>query len=169
MGQILSTLITCRKERYLAGYYRVESRLSRECEEPELTRLAFQLSNFAFELVSREHSSATGRNADYVVDIQVDTARVESPISGRAHLVNVRMCTCDCNFMATCPLPCRHVMYMQSIYNYETVVLPLRFFETRWIDQSPENNIDTVEVLLGGLKQGCVLQGPKRKLYPALT
>ncbi|OWZ13690.1 hypothetical protein PHMEG_00012932 [Phytophthora megakarya] len=155
MGHLLSTLITLQEyaeEQYLAEYHRVGSQPSREYEDPELTRLAFQLSPFAFELVSREHSSVTGPNADYVVDIQADTAHVESPISGRVHLVN--MCTCDCDFMTTCLLSCCHVMYMRSTSNYKTVVPPLRFFATRWIVQSPENNIDTGEVILGGLKQG---------------
>ncbi|OWY97561.1 hypothetical protein PHMEG_00031880, partial [Phytophthora megakarya] len=65
MDQLLSTLITLQEyaaEQYLAEYHRVGSRPSRECP-----------------------------NTDYVVDIQADTARVESPISGRVHLVNVRV------------------------------------------------------------------------------
>ncbi|POM67452.1 Hypothetical protein PHPALM_16545 [Phytophthora palmivora] len=55
--------------------------------------------------------------------------------------------------MNTCLLPCRHVMYVRSNCNYETVIPPMRSISTRWIVHSPMNNIAEGDVRPGGLKQ----------------
>ncbi|KAE9028856.1 hypothetical protein PR001_g11647 [Phytophthora rubi] len=44
-------------------------------------------------------------------------------------------------------------MYVRSKANYETVIPPMRTFSSRWIVQSPANNIDTGAVTPGGLNR----------------
>ncbi|KAE9064437.1 hypothetical protein PF007_g29198 [Phytophthora fragariae] len=44
-------------------------------------------------------------------------------------------------------------MYVRSKTNYETVIPPMRTFSSRWIVQSPANNIDTGAVTPGGLNR----------------
>ncbi|KUF91507.1 Pectinesterase [Phytophthora nicotianae] len=63
------------------------------------------------------------------------------------------LATCDCIFSQTCLLPCRHVMYDRSKANFETVIPPLHTFSSRWIVQSPSNNIDDGAVVPGGLNR----------------
>ncbi|POM79893.1 Hypothetical protein PHPALM_2336 [Phytophthora palmivora] len=72
IDQLLSTLITLQEyseEQYLKEYHRVGSRPARICEDPELSRLGLQLSAFAFDLVSKQHTLATGETADYDVEL----------------------------------------------------------------------------------------------------
>ncbi|POM63275.1 hypothetical protein PHPALM_27432, partial [Phytophthora palmivora] len=142
------------EEQYLKEYHRVGSRPAQICEDPELSRLGLQLSAFAFDLVSKQHTLATGETADYDVELgENGRALVRSSRTGSRHVVNTQTCACDCIFMKTCLLPCRHVMRVRNVGNYESVIPPLRCFPTRWIVQSRENDISTGEVPCGGLKQ----------------
>ncbi|POM72994.1 LOW QUALITY PROTEIN: Hypothetical protein PHPALM_10208 [Phytophthora palmivora] len=132
---LLSTLITLQvysEEQYLKEYHRVGSRPARICEDPELSRLGLQLSTFAFDLVSKQHVLATGETADYYVELGEDgIALARSSRIGSIHVVNTQTCACDCIFMKTCLLPCRHVMRVRSVVNYESITPPLRCFPTR--------------------------------------
>ncbi|KAE9166593.1 hypothetical protein PF002_g31077 [Phytophthora fragariae] len=132
IDQLLSTLMTLQdyaEEQYLAEYHRVGSRPSRDCEDRELTRLALQVSPFAFESIAKQHAFATGPNADYKVEIGAQgLSTVTSPRSGTAHEVNTRTNTCNCIFMKTCLLPWCHVMYVRSTSNFETVLPPCTVF-----------------------------------------
>jgi len=55
--------------------------------------------------------------------------------------------------MQTCILPCRHVMYIRKVSNYETVIPPNQTLAARWIVQSPANKIEDGDVLPGGLNR----------------
>ncbi|ETM00671.1 hypothetical protein L917_02627 [Phytophthora nicotianae] len=158
IDQLLSTLITLQQyseDRYLAKYHHVGSRPSRCSEDKELSIIALHFSPFAFKMVSDEHALAIGPCADYKVDIlSSGIVKVASARSGNVYEVNVRGCSCNCIFVASCLLPCRHVMYVRRTCNYETVLPPLHFLASRWIVRSPQNNIDTGEIPVGGLKQG---------------
>ncbi|EGZ23700.1 hypothetical protein PHYSODRAFT_409760, partial [Phytophthora sojae] len=170
IDQLLSTLMALQhyaEEQYLAEYHRVGSRPSRDSEDRALTLLALQVSPFAFELVAKQHTLATGPNADYTVELNTPgRATVTSPRSGEVHEVNTRTNSCNCIFMKTCLLPCRHVMYVRSTSNFETVLPPMHCFPTRWIVQSPENNIDWGEIPCGGLKQGSCPSRAKERALP---
>ncbi|GMF44363.1 unnamed protein product [Phytophthora fragariaefolia] len=173
IDQLLSTLITLQnyaEEQYLAEYHRVGSRPSRSREDRELTLLALQLSPFAFNLIVNEHALATGLNADYKVELGVPgLARLTSPRSGATYEVNTRTNSCNCIFISTCLLPCRHVMYIRSTCNFETVIPPMGSFPTRWIVQSPENNIDAGDLPCGGLKQAVCPPQPKERAITSDT
>lgn len=65
--------------------------------------------------------------------------------------------------MQTCLLPCRHVMYVRSVGNYESIIPPMRCFPTRWIVHSPENDIGNGETPCGGLKQSSCDPLPKER------
>ncbi|ETP29835.1 hypothetical protein F442_21096 [Phytophthora nicotianae P10297] len=167
IDQLLSTLIALQqyaKEQYLAEYHRIGSRPTRECEDEDLTRLAGHVSPFAVGLLADEHTLATGPNADYKLEhIASGNINVTSLKTGNVHEVNTRTCSCSCIFMKTCLLPCRHVMYVRSVSNFESVLPPIRFFPTRWIVQSPENNIDEGEVPTGGFRQSTCTSRPKTR------
>ncbi|ETP15612.1 hypothetical protein F441_09646 [Phytophthora nicotianae CJ01A1] len=165
IDQLLSTLIALQvyaEEQYLAEYHRVGSRPTRESEDEELTKLAIHISPFAHELLSKEHYHATGTRADYTVQLDDGgMATVTSAVSGDTHEVNTRTSSCNCIFTKTCLLPCRHVMFVRSTCNFETCVPPMRYFATRWIRHSPENDIDEGDVSTGGLKQKVLPSVPK--------
>lgn len=95
IDQLLSTLVTLQEyaeEQYLSEYHRVGSRPARASEDPELSRLGLQLSPFAFDLVSKQHALATGREADYGVELREEgKAMVTSPRSGNVHVVNTKV------------------------------------------------------------------------------
>ncbi|GMF52864.1 unnamed protein product [Phytophthora fragariaefolia] len=173
IDQFLLTLITLpnyAEEQYLAEYHRVGSRPSRSCEDRELTLLALQLSSFAFNLIVKEHALATGLNADYKVELGVPgLARSTRPRSGATYEVNTRTNSNNCIFISTCLLPCRHVMYIRSTCNVETVIPPMGCFATRWIVQSPENNIDAGDLPCGDLKQAVFPPQPKERAITSNT
>ncbi|POM62460.1 hypothetical protein PHPALM_28392 [Phytophthora palmivora] len=135
IDQLLSTLVTLQEygeEQYMMEYHRIGSRPALIDEDPEQSLLGLQLSSFAFDLIEKQFGLATGAGADYNVGLAVPgTATLTSPRTGE-----------------------RHVMYVRKMCNYETVVPPMRYFPTRWIVHSPENNIDVGDISRGGLKQG---------------
>ncbi|KAG6954652.1 hypothetical protein JG688_00012253 [Phytophthora aleatoria] len=137
IDELVSTLITLQEyaeEQYIAEYNRVGGRPSGLNEDPELASLALQISEFALKLVSEEHALATGPDADYTVNIgSAATATVTSGRTASTYEVDTARSHCRCAFMKTCLLPCRHVMFVRSKCNYETVIPPMRFFSTRLI------------------------------------
>ncbi|KAF4137814.1 hypothetical protein GN958_ATG12767 [Phytophthora infestans] len=78
---MLITMQNYAEERYLAEFHRVGSRPPIS-EDPELTALAMQLSNYAFKMVKEQHKLALGLNASY--DIEVDGMRttLTNPATG---------------------------------------------------------------------------------------
>ncbi|GMF43370.1 unnamed protein product [Phytophthora fragariaefolia] len=122
---------------------------------------------FAFNLIVKEHALATGLNVDYKVELGVPgLARLTSPRSGATYEVNTRV---SWKNIRTCLLPCRHVMYIRSTCNFETVIPPMGCFPTRWIVQSPENNIDAGDLPCGGLKQAVCPPQPKERAITSDT
>ncbi|RAW26608.1 hypothetical protein PC110_g16999 [Phytophthora cactorum] len=157
IDELVSTLITLQEyteEQYIAEYNRVGGRSSGLNENPEIASLALQISEFALKPVSEEHALATGPDADYTVNIgSAATATVTSGRTASTYEVDTARSHCRCAFMKTCLLPCRHVMFVRSKCNYETVIPPMHFFSTRLIVHSPVNNITEGEVSPGGLRQ----------------
>ncbi|KAE9325814.1 hypothetical protein PR003_g16385 [Phytophthora rubi] len=157
IDELLSTLITLQEyaeDQYIDEYHRVGGRPSGLCEDEELSSLALQISKFAFNLVSEQYAFANGGSADYEVELGSPCkASIKSPRTGNAYEVSTMRSKCDCIFMNTCLLPCRHVMFVRNHCNYETVIPPMRSFSTRWIVHSPVNNIAERDVARGGLKQ----------------
>ncbi|KAF4034923.1 MULE transposase domain-containing protein, partial [Phytophthora infestans] len=101
----------------------------------------YRLSNYAFKMVEEQNKLALGLNASY--DIEVDGMRTTLTILQlRKHTTLMRG--------QTCLLPCRHIMFLRSKANYETVVPSMRTFSSRWIVQSPASNIETGDVSAGG-------------------
>ncbi|KAG6942158.1 hypothetical protein JG687_00019223 [Phytophthora cactorum] len=137
IDELVSTLITLQEyteEQYIAEYNRVGGRPSGLNENPEIASLALQISEFALKPVSEEHALATGPDADYTVNIgSAATATVTSGRTASTYEVDTARSHCRCAFMKTCLLPCRHVMFVRSKCNYETVIPPMHFFSTRLI------------------------------------
>ncbi|KAE8956592.1 hypothetical protein PR001_g31681, partial [Phytophthora rubi] len=104
-------------------------------------------------MVAEQHQLAVGPKTNYDVEVQGEVTKLTNPATGDTHEVNTRMSTCDCIFMQTCLLPCRHVMYSRKVSNYETVIPLNRTLATRWIVQSPANNIEDGDVLPGGVNR----------------
>ncbi|KAE9265803.1 hypothetical protein PR003_g32344, partial [Phytophthora rubi] len=155
IDQLISMLITLQdyaEERYLAEFHRIGTRPPMT-EDPELSVLAMHLSECAFRMVAEQHQLAVGPKANYDVEVQGEVTKLTNPATGDTHEVNTRMSTCDCIFMQTCLLPCRHVRYSRKVSNYETVIPPNRTLATRWIVQSPANNIEDGDVLPGGVNR----------------
>ncbi|ETP49985.1 hypothetical protein F442_04593 [Phytophthora nicotianae P10297] len=153
---ILTTLQGYAEERYLSEWHRVGSRVQIN-EDRELKSIG-HLSTYAFRIVSVQYKLAVGPQANYSVDMDCEKTRLTNPATGKAHEVDprgvlIQLATCDCIFSQTCLLPCRHVMYDRSKANFETVISPLHTFSSRWIVQSPSNNIDDGAVVLGGLNR----------------
>ncbi|KAE8962091.1 hypothetical protein PR002_g29705 [Phytophthora rubi] len=151
IDQLLSMLITFQEyaeDQYLAEYHRVGD------EDPELASLELQISPFVFDLVANQHALATGPNADYDFEHgQPGSAILTSTRTGNTYKVNSMRSICNCIFMQTCLLPCRHILFVRSKCNYETIIPPMRFFSTRWIVHSPANNIGEGDIPRGGLRQ----------------
>ncbi|POM62098.1 hypothetical protein PHPALM_28783 [Phytophthora palmivora] len=171
IDQLLPTLITLQEygdKQYMVEYHRIGSRPARVDEAPELSLQ--ELSSFAINLIEKQFKLATDAEADYSVDLAVpDTATLTSPRTGECYQVNTRTNTCKCIFMSTCLLPSRHVMYVRRMWNYETVVPPMRYFPTMWIVHSPENIIDVGEILRGSLKQGASPPLFQERVIPSST
>ncbi|KAF1786111.1 hypothetical protein GQ600_4606 [Phytophthora cactorum] len=125
IDELVSTLITLQEyteEQYIAEYNR------RVCTE---TRLGGARTGYR-------------PDADYTVNIgSAATATVTSGRTASTYEVDTAV---RCAFMKTCLLPCRHVMFVRSKCNYETVIPPMHFFSTRLIVHSPVNNITEGEV-----------------------
>ncbi|KAH7472206.1 Zinc finger SWIM domain-containing protein 3 [Phytophthora ramorum] len=155
IDELVSMLITLQdyaEERYLAEFHRVGSRPPMT-EDPELTALAMQLSDYAFRMVAEQHKLAGGPSSSYDIERDGEQTTLTNPATGEAHVVDARLSSCDCIFSQTCLLPCRHVMHVRSKSNYETVIPPMRTFSSRWIVHSPANNIDEGDVIPGGLNR----------------
>ncbi|KAE9197410.1 hypothetical protein PF002_g22757 [Phytophthora fragariae] len=155
INQLISMLITLQEyaeERYLAEFHRIGSRPPM-AEDPELSALAMHLSEYAVRMVAEQHQLAAGPKSDYDVEVHGEMTKLTNPATGDTHEVNARMSTCDCIFMQTCLLPCRHVMYSRKVSNYETVTPPNQTLATRWIVESPANNIEGGDVLPGGVNR----------------
>ncbi|ETP22099.1 hypothetical protein F441_04524, partial [Phytophthora nicotianae CJ01A1] len=153
---ILTTLQGYAEERYLSVWHRVGSRVQIN-EDRELKSIG-HLSTYAFRIVSDQYKLAVGPQANYSIDMDCEKTRWTNPATGTAHEVDprgvlIQLATCDCIFSQTCLLPCRHVMYDRSKANFETVIPPLHTFSSRWIVQSPSNNIDDGAVVPGGLNR----------------
>ncbi|KAE8966139.1 hypothetical protein PF011_g28046 [Phytophthora fragariae] len=142
------------EEQYLAEYHRVGRRPHDGDEDPELASLALQISPFAFDLVAKQHALATGPDADYDFEHgQPGSATLTSTRTGNTYKVNSMRSIRNCIFMQTCLLPCRHILFVRSKCNYETIIPPMRFFSTRWIVHIPANNIGEGDIPRGGLRQ----------------
>ncbi|KAE9264498.1 hypothetical protein PF001_g31252 [Phytophthora fragariae] len=92
IDQLLSMLITFQEyaeEQYLAEYHRVGGRPHDGNEDPELASLALQISPFAFDLVAKQHTLATGPDADYDFEHgQPGFATLTSTRTGNTYKVN---------------------------------------------------------------------------------
>eukprot|EP00644_Phytophthora_capsici_P015587 jgi/Phyca11/55809/gw1.44.142.1 len=159
LDETISTLITRQKiaeHEYVAQYHQVGSRPDM-FEDPELAALGMQISGFAFNMVAEQHALAVGPDAVYDIVVGISgEATLTRPDTGSSHVINTSAASCDCIFMQTCLLPCRHVMYYRHKNNYETVIPPLRTFSTRWIVHAPQNDIDKGDVGPGGFhKSSC--------------
>ncbi|KAE9315963.1 hypothetical protein PR003_g18854 [Phytophthora rubi] len=159
LDETISTLITLQRiaeDEYVAQYHEVGSRPDLG-EDPELAALGMQISEYAFRMVSEQHAFAFGHRADYEIDLSnAGKATLSRPGTQSSHVVDTAAPTCNCIFMETCLLPCRHVMHFRLKCNYETVIPPLRTFSTRWIVHAPQNNIDEGDVGVGGFnKRSC--------------
>ncbi|ETI44320.1 hypothetical protein F443_10983 [Phytophthora nicotianae P1569] len=136
IDELLSMLITLQgyaEERYLSEWHRVGSRVQIN-EDRELKSIR-QLSTYAFRIVSDQYKLAVGPQANYSIDMDCEKTRLTNPATGKAHEVDprgvlIQLATCDCIFSQTCLLPCRHVMYVRSKANFETVIPPLHTFSS---------------------------------------
>lgn len=94
VDELVSMLITMQdyaEERYLAEFHRVSSRPA-IAEDPELTTVAMQLSNYAFEMVAHQYKLAVGSQACYDMETTPeDKARVTNPATGNSHVVDARV------------------------------------------------------------------------------
>ncbi|KAG3114341.1 hypothetical protein PI125_g6504 [Phytophthora idaei] len=109
---------------------------------------------FPASTASADSTDDGSPDADYTLNIgSAATATVTSGRAASTYEVDTARSHCSCAFMKTCLLPRRHVMFVRSKCNYETVIPPMRFFSTRLIIHSPVNNITEGEVSPGGLRQ----------------
>ncbi|EGZ21986.1 hypothetical protein PHYSODRAFT_493832, partial [Phytophthora sojae] len=94
VDKLLSMLITMQdyaEECYLADVHRVSSRPP-IAEDPELTAVAMQLSNYAFEMVAHQYRLAVGPQVCYDMETTPDgKAIVTNPATGNSHIVDARV------------------------------------------------------------------------------
>ncbi|KAE8968239.1 hypothetical protein PF005_g13202 [Phytophthora fragariae] len=86
---ILITLQEYAEERYLAEFHRVGSRPPM-AEDPELTGLALQLSDYAFRMVAEQHKLAIGPTASYDIEVDGVKTTLTNPGTGKTHEVDAR-------------------------------------------------------------------------------
>ncbi|KAE9053212.1 hypothetical protein PF006_g33626 [Phytophthora fragariae] len=93
IDQLISMLITLQdyaEELYLAEFHRIGTRPPM-AEDPELSVLAMQLSEYAFRMVAEQHQLAVGPKANYNVEVQGEVTKLTNPATGDTHEVNTRV------------------------------------------------------------------------------
>ncbi|GMF61864.1 unnamed protein product [Phytophthora fragariaefolia] len=93
IDQLISMLITLQEyseERYLAEFHRVGSRPPMT-EDPELTAVAMQISEYAFRMVADQYQLAVGASASYDIKVQGENTEVTNPVTGGTHVVHARV------------------------------------------------------------------------------
>lgn len=93
IDELVTMLITLQEyaeERYLAEFHRVGSRPPM-AEDPELTGLALQLSDYAFRMVAEQHKLAIGPTASYDIEVDGVKTTLTNPGTGKTHEVDARV------------------------------------------------------------------------------
>ncbi|ETL46993.1 hypothetical protein L916_03221, partial [Phytophthora nicotianae] len=140
------------EDEYVSQYHEVGSRPVRKGVTEELRSFGRYISEYAFGLLANQYATAVGSTADYEIDLRAPgKAALTRPGTDTTYMIDTSASVCDCDFMQTRLLPCRHVMYFRFKHNYESVIPPLQTFPLRWMVRAPENNIDAGDVGAGGL------------------
>ncbi|ETK93601.1 hypothetical protein L915_03252, partial [Phytophthora nicotianae] len=155
LDDTISTLIMIQgiaEDEYVSQYHEVGSRPVRKGVTEELRSFGRYISEYAFGLLANQYATAVGTTADYEIDLRAPgKAALTRPGTDTTYMIDTSASVCDCDFMQTRLLPCRHVMYFRFKHNYECVIPPLQTFPLRWMVRAPENNIDAGDVGAGGL------------------
>ncbi|KAE8968250.1 hypothetical protein PR001_g27852, partial [Phytophthora rubi] len=117
-----------------------------DAADPELVTLAVQLSHHAYRLVRDQYQYACSADAAYEISINGTTAMLLTKRGNSDHTVhevNTKTFQCNCRFMRTLLLPCRHVIYFRKHQSCESDIPPPKFYTARWSLLSPTNDIST--------------------------
>ncbi|KAE9065498.1 hypothetical protein PF010_g28174, partial [Phytophthora fragariae] len=178
IDELISTLVMLQEwseERYMKEFKCLGTRQPpdvADAADPELVTLAVQLSHHAYRLVRGQYQYACSADAAYEISINGATAMLltkRGSSDHSVHEVNTKTFQCNCTFMRTLLLPCRHVIYFRKHQSCESDIPPPKFYTARWSLLSPTNDISTghldVERSLRTVKRNTKTEGvPSRDL-----